>query len=329
MKKLFFVFLLYSIFANAQYVNQVTGMTNSEIRKKVDLSERLRTLALRVFELEDTLYGRESYDYKGILGDLKICLKENFGKNKENPTTEFIVRLTTAPQDSREILQTSINFLDTTEEKINDDMARFNSYLKKYEEKEKELTEKLSTCVQEVNSLKDLTKELIKNDKIENKEFRIDGFEKYYEAFVKAGKSVNRDVSVKNLIIEFGDPEEAGCSAKEKYSVYGCCSKKSSRAPTVTVSPEKWDKGDETEHERLIFHELGHCILNRSHRDDFNGESQESSVMYPVMERHMNEYYNSHRKEYIKELFKLGPGPEPTEEMTEALKYKKIGLKLN
>ena len=75
----------------------------------------------------------------------------------------------------------------------------------------------------------------------------------------------------------------------------------------IIIERDWWDKYKNLEiyREELIFHELGHCVLDRWHTEDkiyidsYGGRP--ASVMYPKFFGY-DGTYEVHRKEYIKEL---------------------------
>ena len=71
---------------------------------------------------------------------------------------------------------------------------------------------------------------------------------------------------------------------------------------TILVNAEYWKLIDEYQREDLIFHELGHCVLGRSHCDAKNEDGTPVSIMNPrVM---WSATYMISRDRYVKELFK-------------------------
>lgn len=63
-------------------------------------------------------------------------------------------------------------------------------------------------------------------------------------------------------------------------------------APTILVKKEWWDKAYDYQKTDLLFHELGHCVLDRSHVEDTNLSAQISnnslqsdklSIMSPIL----------------------------------------------
>lgn len=69
----------------------------------------------------------------------------------------------------------------------------------------------------------------------------------------------------------------------------------------VTVNKDAWDHFDSMTRESLIFHELGHCLLNRDHVLTKRQDGTPTSLMYPDLVK--SAAYLSHLESYRKELF--------------------------
>ena len=86
-------------------------------------------------------------------------------------------------------------------------------------------------------------------------------FSSYVSGFEKASQDHGKPVQISSLKIQYGElgnsSERAVCEIRESNPV-----------PTITVSKEKWDRLSKDEREELMFHELGHCVLHRKHRND-------------------------------------------------------------
>lgn len=63
----------------------------------------------------------------------------------------------------------------------------------------------------------------------------------------------------------------------------------------VVLDRKYWEVSDDLEREELVFHELGHCVLNRGHTEDI------MSMMYPSSLA--SNLYAPYRRRYIQELF--------------------------
>ena len=69
----------------------------------------------------------------------------------------------------------------------------------------------------------------------------------------------------------------------------------------VEISRLEWTDLDTDEQEELIFHELGHCLLNREHSTGTFTNGMPASLMYPIL---VNEsWYVQYRSYYWNEMF--------------------------
>jgi len=72
-----------------------------------------------------------------------------------------------------------------------------------------------------------------------------------------------------------------------------------------------WPTLTETQKQLVVFHELGHCILNRDHKADLEdrlGYYQAVSIMHPaVLEAISPDTFAQYRSDYYSELFGRSP----------------------
>lgn len=87
------------------------------------------------------------------------------------------------------------------------------------------------------------------------------------------------------------------------------CSRWSNGYRQITVDPDYWNIADNMEKISLMFHELGHCVLNREHVNSlyyYNGEHISGyvpvSFMYPYNIFHQ-ENFNELKDYYFHEMF--------------------------
>lgn len=98
----------------------------------------------------------------------------------------------------------------------------------------------------------------------------------------------------------------------ENEDLYGYCFKASSGMkkdiPIVYLNELKWADPAFTvaEREQLVFHELGHCILNLPH-DSMIENGRPVSLMNPV-HTSVAPFYQTNYSDYITNLFKYPPG---------------------
>jgi hypothetical protein len=136
-------------------------------------------------------------------------------------------------------------------------------------------------------------------------------FVQYVYKFVQKAHSVFRAVDIVNLEVDFGDTSKI--PVKEKgYIVIGYC-ELTKEGPKIAVNQSWWKSADDTQRELLIFHELGHCLLGRDHRDgtDYGMGGDLVSIMNWAIPS--EEMYLRHYDYYIWELFYVDvhPSNEP------------------
>jgi len=72
---------------------------------------------------------------------------------------------------------------------------------------------------------------------------------------------------------------------------------------TIKVDPDYWESADHLQRELLIFHELGHAVLQREHNDSRTEFKECKSIMRSSSSVCKCTYNKSTRTEYINELF--------------------------
>jgi hypothetical protein len=99
--------------------------------------------------------------------------------------------------------------------------------------------------------------------------------EPFVQAFREAARQRNQAVVVDNLIVSFGKAQGQ--------DVCGQCLQQANRTPRITLDTALtcWKNAGQQEREALVFHELGHCLLNRDHRADRLPKGQWVSLMNP------------------------------------------------
>lgn len=125
-------------------------------------------------------------------------------------------------------------------------------------------------------------------------------FSLYTDRFERLAKSLGRPVDMSNVTISFSD--SLG-NAPSGGTILGTCMKGGFGVPEIKINIEWWSTADYYGREQLVFHELGHCVLNRGHNDlpakDQWGMNKNSSIMNSF---HFN-YYKDYYADYIIELF--------------------------
>lgn len=125
----------------------------------------------------------------------------------------------------------------------------------------------------------------------------ISGFESYVNEFSQYAKKYNKVIDTSNLSIEFGETKEEG------EDVVGLCyTYENSKDKEIVLDKEFWDSTNEIKRKELLFHELGHCILDKRHdKTIINPPGRPKSIMYPYV---ISTYWiENYFEEYIAELF--------------------------
>ncbi|MFD2935864.1 hypothetical protein [Spirosoma flavum] len=99
--------------------------------------------------------------------------------------------------------------------------------------------------------------------------------EPYVQSFRDEAKKHNSTVSTANLVVTYG--------ATQSEDVCGQCLLQSGKTPHITLSTDSfcWQQASQYERECLVFHELGHCLLGRTHKTDKFPNGAFVSLMNP------------------------------------------------
>lgn len=83
----------------------------------------------------------------------------------------------------------------------------------------------------------------------------------------------------------------------------GNCSFSKNHPRRITIDREYWDGANDMEREYVIFHELGHCYLERIHDNSKSGSGMCRSIMQSGESDCYLIYNGKTRDYYLKELF--------------------------
>lgn len=85
--------------------------------------------------------------------------------------------------------------------------------------------------------------------------------------------------------------------------IIGQCQRNTLLPNEIKISKASWNTYNHIQKEYVVFHELGHCILARSHRDDRDNRGNCLSIMESGQSGCRNVYGNTNRTAYLDELF--------------------------
>lgn len=127
-----------------------------------------------------------------------------------------------------------------------------------------------------------------------------ESFENYISLFEEAAAQElsNPYYKIGDVPVNFGDTEN------EEFD--GVCFSYPDGTKEVIIKKDFWDRANTIQRRVLVFHELGHCALGRTHDEDtvtHSGIVYKTSVMHPIIPDSMQ--YLKAEAEYKSELFTL------------------------
>ncbi len=119
----------------------------------------------------------------------------------------------------------------------------------------------------------------------------------YFELFAGEGFQRGIEVDFKQTEVSgyFADLSEANVTAQ--------CQHDPNYPDRVVIDQAYWEQASDIEREFVVFHELGHCYLKRSHLDQKNPDGTCLSIMHSSGSVCNNTYRETTRIKYLDELF--------------------------
>lgn len=112
------------------------------------------------------------------------------------------------------------------------------------------------------------------------------------------------EASARGLIIDLDDYDlESRISEINEEGVAGTCQFNSHSRNIVTIDLEFWKNANPVLREMVVFHELGHCVLNQGHREGENNQGACLSLMNSGTSGCQVYYNEENRNYYLNELF--------------------------
>ena len=124
-------------------------------------------------------------------------------------------------------------------------------------------------------------------------------FKPYVQRFLRLAYKYNQSFDISNLTIKYGQTAQIPQKVKGSVTI-GVCSMADWK-PTITIDKKRWKLYSYYTREILLYHELGHCLLNRDHEDKMDSDNMPGSIMHSTI--FSDWYYHDHRPAYLKELF--------------------------
>ncbi|MEM1124995.1 MAG: putative metallopeptidase [Bacteroidota bacterium] len=87
-------------------------------------------------------------------------------------------------------------------------------------------------------------------------------------------------------------------------NIVGLCNHQATNGKEVIIDEAFWKRASKYEREAIIFHELGHCVLDRNHEDGVMDNGMCKSLMRSGFSPCFTLYNHSdHQEHYLDELF--------------------------
>ncbi|NND34243.1 MAG: hypothetical protein HKN76_16775 [Saprospiraceae bacterium] len=122
-----------------------------------------------------------------------------------------------------------------------------------------------------------------------------DHFEEFESEAAERGIAIN--LARENLTAVFKDIAED--------HVAGQCSYSYARPRTITIDSPFWNRSTYLGREMIVFHELGHCVLNRDHDEGTFPSGLCRSIMRSGTCCCRDAYTSQNRAYYLDELFEI------------------------
>lgn len=131
----------------------------------------------------------------------------------------------------------------------------------------------------------------------ENEIYIEEALEPYFESF-------RTEAALRGLEIDFQKEGLDGyLRSLSADGLKGQCLHATELNNSIVIDLDFWEESTHYSREFIVFHELGHCILDRRHLDDEDGEGNCISIMNSGSQECRNHYNQNTRKSFLDELF--------------------------
>ncbi len=121
--------------------------------------------------------------------------------------------------------------------------------------------------------------------------------QEYFDRFAGEG-------ALRNVVVDYEASKVSGyIRLITSPNVIGQCAHDPNQPGTVIIDRAYWNIATDLEREFLVFHELGHCLLNRDHLDDADNKGNCISIMTSGSSQCKINYNQSTRERLLDELF--------------------------
>jgi hypothetical protein len=123
----------------------------------------------------------------------------------------------------------------------------------------------------------------------------------YVEKFIEEGEARGHSIRTIKVRIQFVDDLDEGEAGHCKVVGVGIVLVAARVYKKIKIDRESFEAASAIQKEIVIFHELGHCALNRAHDDDLLDSGAPKSMM--TSGGSIYGYYQTNREYYLDELF--------------------------
>lgn len=88
-----------------------------------------------------------------------------------------------------------------------------------------------------------------------------------------------------------------------RHETVGLCSHQENQPNQLIIDNHFWERANNTKKEMIVFHELGHCILDKPHNNRVNSDGTCYSIMRSGSGVCLDLYNQASREKYLNELF--------------------------
>ena len=118
--------------------------------------------------------------------------------------------------------------------------------------------------------------------------------------------SFTQEAALRGITFDWKEAQIEGyISDLSDESILGQCVHDNLEPDRIIIDQSFWFNSSYYDKEFIIFHELGHCFLGRSHLDDVDDRGICISIMNSGSARCRSNYSENTREQYLDELFEL------------------------
>ncbi len=119
--------------------------------------------------------------------------------------------------------------------------------------------------------------------------------QEYVDRFVEEAELRNVELDLKGLVARFNNIQGE--------RVIGQCIVYTNDSREIVLDQQYWISNVDVKRELLVFHELGHCVLDLGHNDDIDANGVCVSIMNSGTASCQLNYNKTTRAEFLDELF--------------------------